>query len=125
MKTITQSQLIDSVEHNFISFGKRYSCTPDQVSAVFTHVTKSHKINGGTYRTFIIFILENIFRGHDLISFSNGKVLCAYKIAFHANVLLNRSHNLLICAHNVIFRRNDLIKCAHDVFIRARMHRLV
>ena len=32
----------------------------------------------GTFRTFIIFILENIFRGDDLISCLNGIILCAY-----------------------------------------------
>ena len=40
---------------------------------------------GGTFRTFIIFISENIFRGDDLISCLNGMIHCAYEIAFHAN----------------------------------------
>ena len=75
--------------------------------------------NGGTFRTFFIFILENIFRGHDLISCSNGIILCAYEITLHANDLLNRSHALLICAHNLIFRTNDLIKRVHEIFIPA------
>ena len=75
---------------------------------------------GGTFRTFIIFILENIFRGHDKISCSNGKILCAYEIALHANDLSNHSHDLLICAYNLIFRTNDLIKRAHEIFIPAK-----
>ena len=46
-------------------------------------------------RTFIIFILENIFGGHDKISCSNRIILCSYEIAIHANNLLNRLHDLL------------------------------
>ena len=73
----------------------------------------------GTFRTFSIFISANIFRGHDLISCSNGIILCAYEIAFHASDLQNRSHDLLICANDLIFRTNDLIKRAHKIFIHA------
>ena len=75
---------------------------------------------GGTFRIFIIFILENIFSGHVLMSCSNGIILCAYEIALHANDLLNRSHDLLICVHNLIFRSNDLKKRAHEIFIPAK-----
>ena len=78
-----------------------------------------YEIYGGTFRTFIIFILENIFRGHDKISCSNGIILCAYELALHANDLSNRLHDLLICAHNLIFRTNNLIKRAHEIFIPA------
>ena len=76
-------------------------------------------IYGGTFRTFIIFILENIFRGHDKISCSNGIILCAYEIPLHANDLSNRLHDSLICAHNLLFQTNDLTKRAHEIFIPA------
>ena len=104
----------------FISCGNKYSSTPDLVYRCFTctHMTKSH-IYGDTFRTFISFSLRNIFRGHDLISCSNGIILCAYEIAFHANDLLNRSYDLLICAHNLIFWRNDLVKRSQEIFIHA------
>ena len=72
-----------------------------------------------TFRTIIILILENIFRGHDLIKCSHGKILCAYLLGFLANDLLNGLHDLLICAHNLLFRTNNLIKLAHEIFIHA------
>ena len=45
----------------------------------------SIELYGGTFRTFIIFISEIIFRGDGLKSCLNGIILCAYEIAFHAN----------------------------------------